>query len=67
LRESGFSAHDALNHAYGQVYRTLQIQASTLSYIDTFWLLTVAAGSMFCLTFFLQKNDPRGGEKVIAH
>ena len=24
LRESGFSAHDALNHAYGQVYRTLQ-------------------------------------------
>jgi MFS transporter, DHA2 family, multidrug resistance protein len=67
LRESGFSAHDALNHAYGQVYRTLQIQASTLSYIDTFWLLTVAAGSMFCLTFFLQKNDPHGGEKVIAH
>jgi hypothetical protein len=45
----------------------LQIQASTLSYIDTFWLLTIAAGSMFCLTFFLQKNDPRGGEKVVAH
>ena len=67
LRHGGLSAHDALNGAYGQVYRTLQLQASTLSYIDTFWLLTVAAGSMFCLTFFLQKNDPRGGEKVIAH
>jgi DHA2 family multidrug resistance protein len=67
LRHGGYSAHDALNGAYGQVYRTLQLQASTLSYIDTFWLLTVAAGSMFCLTFFLQKNDPRGGEKVIAH
>ena len=67
LRHGGLSAHDALNGAYGQVYRTLQLQASTLSYIDTFWLLTVAAGSMFCLTFFLQKNDPRGGEKVVAH
>jgi DHA2 family multidrug resistance protein len=67
LRQGGFSAPDALNGAYGQVYRTLQLQASTLSYIDTFWLLTVAAGSMFCLTFFLEKNDPRGGEKVIAH
>ncbi len=67
LRQSGFSRFDAINGAYGRVYRSLQLQASTLSYVDTFWLLTIAAGSMFCLTFFLQKNDPRGGEKVIAH
>ncbi len=67
MRESGFSAADALNHAYGRIYQSLQLQASTLSYIDTFWLLTVAAGAMFCLTFVLKKNDPRGGEKVVAH
>jgi DHA2 family multidrug resistance protein len=67
LKQGGFSAHDAVNGAYGRVYQTLQRQASTLSYIDTFWLLTIAAGSMFCLTFFLRGNDPRGGEKVIAH
>ncbi len=67
LQHSGLSAHDAMNGAYARLYRSLQLQASTLSYIDTFWLLTVAAGLMFCFTFFLQKNDPRGGEKVIAH
>ena len=67
LQQSGMSAHDALNGAYGRVYQALLLQASTLSYIDTFWLLTLAAGAMFCLTFFLKGNDPRGGEKVIAH
>ena len=67
LQQSGMSAHDAVNGAYGRVYQNLQLQASTLSYIDTFWLLTIAAGAMFCMTFVLKKNDPRGGEKVIAH
>jgi DHA2 family multidrug resistance protein len=67
LQQSGMSAHDAANGAYGRVYQSLQLQASTLSYIDTFWLLTLAAGAMFCMTFVLKKNDPRGGEKVIAH
>jgi DHA2 family multidrug resistance protein len=67
LEQSGMSAHDALNGAYGQVYENLQRQASTLSYIDTFWLLTIAAGTMFCMTFVLKKNDPHGGEKVVAH
>jgi len=67
LQHGGMSAHDALNGAYGRVYQNLQLQASTLSYIDTFWLLTVAAATMFCMTFVLKKNDPRGGEKVVAH
>jgi DHA2 family multidrug resistance protein len=67
LQHGGMSAHDALNGAYGRVYQNLQLQASTLSYIDTFWLLTVAAAAMFCMTFVLKKNDPRGGEKVVAH
>ena len=67
LQQGGLSPHDALAGAYGRVYRTLQLQASALSYIDTFWLLTLAAGAMFCMTFVLKRNDPRGGEKVIAH
>jgi MFS transporter, DHA2 family, multidrug resistance protein len=67
LQHSGMSPHDALNGAYGRVYENLQLQASTLSYVDTFWLLTLAAGAMFCMTFVLKKNDPRGGEKIIAH
>jgi DHA2 family multidrug resistance protein len=67
LQHGGMSAHDALNGAYGRVYQNLQLQASTLSYIDTFWMLTIAAAAMFCLTFVLKGNDPRGGEKVVAH
>lgn len=67
FQQSGSSTPDALTRAYGQVYQSLQLQASTLSYIDTFWLLTVAAAAMFCMTFVLKKNDPRGGEKIIAH
>jgi MFS transporter, DHA2 family, multidrug resistance protein len=67
LRQGGFSTHDAMSGAYGRVYLNLQRQASTLSYVDTFWLLTIAAGAMFFLTFFLRGNDPRGGEKVVAH
>jgi DHA2 family multidrug resistance protein len=67
LQQRGMSGHDAMGGAYGRIYQNLQVQASTLSYIDTFWLLTIAAGAMFCLTFFLKGNDPRGGEKVVAH
>src|ERR1700760_319143 len=67
FQQSGMSPHDAAGAAYGRMYQNLLNQASTLSYIDTFWLLTVAAALMFCLTFFLQGNDPRAGEKVVAH
>ena len=43
-------------------------QASTLSYIDTFWMLGIAAGIMFFLTFLLRKNNPRGHRgQVLAH
>jgi MFS transporter, DHA2 family, multidrug resistance protein len=67
LEHRGMSPHDAAGGAYGWVYQNLLNQASTLSYIDTFWLLTVAAALMFVLTFFLQGNDPRAAEKVVAH
>ena len=33
------------SQAYGRMYRTMQDQASALSYIDTFWLLGIAAGN----------------------
>jgi hypothetical protein len=33
----------------------------TLAYIDTFVLLTIAAGIMFLLSFIVRKNDPKAG------
>jgi MFS transporter, DHA2 family, multidrug resistance protein len=60
----GLGAIETHNRAYAQIYRTLQNQAASLAYIDTFMVLAVGAAIMFCLTFALKKNDPRGGARV---
>jgi DHA2 family multidrug resistance protein len=54
--------------AYGQLYGAMQSQASALSYIDTFWILGVATGTMFVLSFLLRKNNPRKSDsQVLTH
>jgi DHA2 family multidrug resistance protein len=54
--------------AYRRIYNSMQDQASTLSYIDTFWMLGIATGIMFLLSFLLRKNNPgRAGAKALAH
>ncbi len=54
--------------AYSRLYNSMQNQAATLSYIDTFWMLGIAAGIMFLLSFLLRKNNPRGPRaQVLAH
>jgi DHA2 family multidrug resistance protein len=54
--------------AYRRIYNSMQDQASTLSYIDTFWMLGIATAIMFCLSFLLRKNNPRRpGSQALAH
>ncbi|HXE10934.1 MAG TPA: DHA2 family efflux MFS transporter permease subunit [Bryobacteraceae bacterium] len=54
--------------AYQSLYKSMQNQASALSYIDTFWILGVAASIMFLLSFLLRKNNPRrAGKPTLAH
>jgi MFS transporter, DHA2 family, multidrug resistance protein len=54
--------------AYSRLYNSVQNQAATLSYIDTFWILGIATGIMFFLSFLLRKNNPRGPRaQVVAH
>ncbi|MGH9584196.1 MAG: DHA2 family efflux MFS transporter permease subunit [Bryobacteraceae bacterium] len=66
LRRSG--AEHAHAQAYARIYGSMQRQASTLSYMDTFWLLGVAAAIMLLLSFLLRKNNPRGGRApALAH
>ena len=67
LRQGG--VNEAQLQAYSRTYRSMQDQASTLSYIDTFWILGIAAGIMFFLSFLLKKNNPRkaAGTKALAH
>ena len=64
LAHSGVSAPDAHIQAYARIYESIQAQAASLAYIDTFMVLCVGAGIMFGLSFFLKKNDPGGGAAV---
>jgi len=66
LTTFGLERREAVARAYASIYRSLQAQAATLAYIDTFMVLSIASGVMFFLTFVLKKNDPGGGGVRIA-
>jgi len=65
LATAGVGRHEALPTAYARIYQSLQGQAATLAYIDTFMVLCVLSGIMFFLAFLLKKNDPGGGPQVM--
>jgi DHA2 family multidrug resistance protein len=64
LAVSGLDASRAMSQAYARLYRALIGQATTLAYIDTFWVLCIGAGIMFFLSFALRRNEPGGGGEV---
>jgi DHA2 family multidrug resistance protein len=61
----GVLGHGAANGPYAMLLRTLQQQASTLSYIDCFWLLGIAFGALVPLVFLMKKTTP--GRAAVAH
>jgi DHA2 family multidrug resistance protein len=67
LAHSGMSLADAQRHALARFYAGLQLQAATLSYIDTYFALAAAAGLMFLLSFTLRKNNPGRSPKAALH
>jgi len=64
LAHSGATLPDARLQALGRTYQGLQVQAATLSYLDTFMVLAIGAGIMFVLAFIIRKNDPSAGGEV---
>jgi MFS transporter, DHA2 family, multidrug resistance protein len=66
LARLGLSAHEAHAQAYARIYRSVQAQAASLAYIDTFMVLAIGAAIMFFLAFLLKKNDPGGGGEIAA-
>jgi MFS transporter, DHA2 family, multidrug resistance protein len=64
LAQSGLEVTQATSQAYARVYEALIGQATTLAYIDTFWVLCIGAGIMFLLSFALKKNQPGAGGEV---
>ena len=68
LAHAGLGLHEARRQAMTRIYAAVQTQAAALAYIDTFWVLGIAAVIMFFLSFVLRKNNPRaGGPTVPAH
>jgi DHA2 family multidrug resistance protein len=66
LANSGLDITRASQQAYGRIYGALIGQATTLAYIDTFWILAVGAAVMFMLSFALKKNEPGSGEVAVG-
>jgi len=66
LAQSGLGSHEGYLKADARIYQSLQAQAASLAYIDTFMVLAVGAAIMFCLAFFLKKNDPGAGGLAVA-
>ena len=66
LSHAGLNADVAKRTAFARIYRSIQAQAASLAYIDTFKLLAVGAGIMFLLAFVLKKNDPGAGGTHVA-
>ncbi len=64
LAASGLDITRATEQAYGRIYGELIGQATTLAYIDTFWVLAIGAAIMFVVSFALRKNEPGGGGEV---
>jgi DHA2 family multidrug resistance protein len=62
----GFSHPDATRQAIGRIYQQVQMQATALAYVDTFWVLAMASLCMLPLVFIMQKNDPRQAQ-VAGH
>ncbi len=67
LAKGGLSPHEAHNQAIARIYGAIQAQASTLSYIDAYWILAIAAAIMFFMSYILKRNDPKSGGNVSAH
>jgi len=68
LAHAGLSLPDAQRQALARIYSSVQAQAAALAYIDTFWVLGIAAIVMFFLSFVLKRNDPRAGRGAVpAH
>jgi len=66
LTQSGSSLDQAQMQAHARLYQSAQSQAAALAYIDTFWILAVAAMILCALSFVLKKNDPGKSEAAAA-
>ncbi|HUI78812.1 MAG TPA: DHA2 family efflux MFS transporter permease subunit [Bryobacteraceae bacterium] len=66
LVHTGATVPDAQLQAYARINQTLEVQSTTLAYIDTYMLLAIAASIMFVLAFLVRTNNPKAPRQVVA-
>ena len=57
--------HHAIELAYGQLYQSVQRQASVLAYVDVFWILGTLCLAAIALVFFANRSKP--GQAAMGH
>jgi MFS transporter, DHA2 family, multidrug resistance protein len=67
LARGGMNIFDSQLQATARLYAAVRAQAATLAYIDTYWILAVAALIMFGMSFLLQRNRPGAKASVPVH
>jgi DHA2 family multidrug resistance protein len=66
LMSQGMAQADATHAAAAQIYRTLQQQASMLSYVDVFHVLMIVVFCVLPLVLLMQKPEKAGGSGEAA-
>ena len=66
LAIAGLGASRGSDQAYARLYQAVIGQATTLAYIDVFWVLATMSGIMFLLSFALRRNDPAAAGAAAA-
>jgi len=64
LSQAGVGSVQGMRQAYGNIYQTVQVQATALSYIDAIWIFAIAATLAIPTAFLFQKSPP--GQAVAA-
>ena len=66
LNHAGLSLPEAQRQALARIYAGLQAQAATLSYIDTYWVLSICCACMFLLSFAPGEKRPTSWSNCCA-
>jgi len=67
LTTAGLSVRAAQQQALSRMYALVQSQAAILSYVEVYWLLSIASAIMFVASFLLKRNEPGKGGNVSVH
>src|SRR6202030_3048532 len=67
LTQAGLSVHAAQQQALARMYALVQSQAAVVSYVEVYWLISMASAIMFVCSFLLKRNEPGRAGNVSIH